>query len=427
MKELKGLIKKNWILLVISIGVILVVVIVLLTVFRVDTKREFKEGEYFLYLMEGSNSLVELEFYESHYECRLDDDVSICSNIETNVDGYQILDISLNETFTDEDMLNQNLVSVLTKVVDTYVNLNPEVNEFIIASNLHMPESIVQELQEATSHDIIFYIDYQSNLDEVRDSHNYYTVTFDTAGGSSIDSVVVKDGDAIEKPSDPNRDGYNFVGWYLGDIEYDFASLVTEDLTLIAKWEEVSEEVSNSTTPSKSNEINLNDNLKATLYHKDTGDTTCFFYMFVSNLTNVYPNLGLSDYSNSIKRAHYWPGDAADKADSEVSNDDLNNSSLSFDASKESSLESIFAKYENASGINIERFNNDNHRISFTYHYITFNGLDVADGTKANAEIQKALDGSTLFQGPCGGYDYYENITLTEELCDEFNLTCGRW
>ena len=72
-------------------------------------------------------------------------------------------------------------------------------------------------------------------------------------------------------------------------------------------------------------------------------------------------------------------------------------------------------------------FNNDNHKISFEYEYITFNGLDVADGTAANIEVVGVLKGAYLFQGPCGGYDIEENVTINEELCERFNLDCGRW
>lgn len=67
-------------------------------------------------------------------------------------------------------------------------------------------------------------------------STKLYTVSFDTAGGSSIDSQTVEEGASIEKPSDPTREGYSFSGWYFGDTAYDFSSKVTAKLTLNAKW-----------------------------------------------------------------------------------------------------------------------------------------------------------------------------------------------
>ena len=42
-------------------------------------------------------------------------------------------------------------------------------------------------------------------------------------------------------------------------------------------------------------------------------------------------------------------------------------------------------------------------------------------------EIQNILASSTKFNGPCSGFDSYENKTLTEELCSKYNLDCDRW
>lgn len=38
------------------------------------------------------------------------------------------------------------------------------------------------------------------------------------------------------KPADPTKDQSIFGGWYLGETEYDFATPVTEDISLTAKW-----------------------------------------------------------------------------------------------------------------------------------------------------------------------------------------------
>ena len=41
----------------------------------------------------------------------------------------------------------------------------------------------------------------------------------------------------VEKPEDPKKKDDTFVGWYLGnDTEYKFDSVITESLTLYAKW-----------------------------------------------------------------------------------------------------------------------------------------------------------------------------------------------
>ena len=48
---------------------------------------------------------------------------------------------------------------------------------------------------------------------------------------------TVKEGEKATKPADPVKEGYTFVGWFVGDKEYDFGA-VTADVTVTAKFEE---------------------------------------------------------------------------------------------------------------------------------------------------------------------------------------------
>ena len=63
-----------------------------------------------------------------------------------------------------------------------------------------------------------------------------YTVTFDTADGTSIDQQTIKDGGKVSKPDDPTREGYEFKGWTLNGVDYDFTAPVKADLVLTAVW-----------------------------------------------------------------------------------------------------------------------------------------------------------------------------------------------
>lgn len=51
-------------------------------------------------------------------------------------------------------------------------------------------------------------------------------------------AVQVVNGNA-SAPDTPVKSGYRFVGWYSGDAKWDFDTLVTENLTLTAKWEKI--------------------------------------------------------------------------------------------------------------------------------------------------------------------------------------------
>ena len=69
------------------------------------------------------------------------------------------------------------------------------------------------------------------------DPNTVYTVSFDSAGGSSVDSQEIKRGEKIEEPDVPTRAGYEFAGWYSGSIAWLFDSYtVRKDMTLTARW-----------------------------------------------------------------------------------------------------------------------------------------------------------------------------------------------
>ena len=66
-------------------------------------------------------------------------------------------------------------------------------------------------------------------------SFDEFTVTFDSDGGSAVAEQKVLNAPAV-KPADPNKDGYDFVGWYLGDTQYAFDTNVAANITLKAHW-----------------------------------------------------------------------------------------------------------------------------------------------------------------------------------------------
>jgi uncharacterized repeat protein (TIGR02543 family) len=70
------------------------------------------------------------------------------------------------------------------------------------------------------------------------------SVTFNTGGGSAVYSQYFLAGESytVSKPADPTRAGYIFKGWYADEefiAEYNFSSPVTSDITIYAKWENI--------------------------------------------------------------------------------------------------------------------------------------------------------------------------------------------
>lgn len=64
----------------------------------------------------------------------------------------------------------------------------------------------------------------------------YYTVTFDTAGGSVVADQIVKPGGMAVQPSNPTKSGSSFNGWYYNGSKYAFTTPVNKDVTLVAQW-----------------------------------------------------------------------------------------------------------------------------------------------------------------------------------------------
>ncbi len=69
---------------------------------------------------------------------------------------------------------------------------------------------------------------------------NTYTVTFNSQGGSAVDSQTVEHGGKVTKPTNPTKTGYTFGGWYKESgctNTWDFATdTVTTNVTLYAQW-----------------------------------------------------------------------------------------------------------------------------------------------------------------------------------------------
>ena len=68
-------------------------------------------------------------------------------------------------------------------------------------------------------------------------NNEYFTVSFDSDGGTEIASIQVPKFEGFEKPTDPKREDYIFDGWYVDGEKWSFIdSTVKSNITLKAKW-----------------------------------------------------------------------------------------------------------------------------------------------------------------------------------------------
>lgn len=75
------------------------------------------------------------------------------------------------------------------------------------------------------------------NFQTVNDPNKKVKVTIDLGYENKKESVEAIYGSTLNKPANPYRQGYNFIGWFLDNKEYDFNKKLDSNITLKAKWE----------------------------------------------------------------------------------------------------------------------------------------------------------------------------------------------
>lgn len=64
------------------------------------------------------------------------------------------------------------------------------------------------------------------------------TVSFQSNGGTNVNSIELLSGTSIFEPLKPTLKNHTFLGWYLNDELFDFNTKINENITLVAKWKE---------------------------------------------------------------------------------------------------------------------------------------------------------------------------------------------
>jgi len=77
------------------------------------------------------------------------------------------------------------------------------------------------------------------------------TVSFDSLGGTDVETQIIEINTSVREPSAPKRDGYKFIEWQLNSKKFDFDTKITENITLKAKWEKVDVQQNTGTTVRK--------------------------------------------------------------------------------------------------------------------------------------------------------------------------------
>ena len=94
-----------------------------------------------------------------------------------------------------------------------------------------------------------------------KDIKEAITITFDTKGGSIIDSITIGKDTELTLPKEPTRDGYVFKGWVeKNEIPIYNKVLLAENTTLYAVWEKVENKKTSPKTEEPKANTNTNNN-----------------------------------------------------------------------------------------------------------------------------------------------------------------------
>lgn len=85
-----------------------------------------------------------------------------------------------------------------------------------------------------------------------------YTVIFDSCGGTVVETISVKNKKTVQKPTDPQKEGYTFEYWSLNGEYFDFSTKITSDITLVAVWKQILNEPTRKIMTPKNVKINEN-------------------------------------------------------------------------------------------------------------------------------------------------------------------------
>ncbi len=283
--------------------------------------------------------------------------------------------------------------------------------------------------------------------EEPMPEEKYYKILFDTNGGSYIDSLTIKEGDKLSKPENPTRDGYEFVAWLSNEEEYDFETPIQEDITLKASWKKIEEKESTTkeTTTSKKSttskttssssstidKINLNDYISVTVNYYNYAQPRGYY--FITNLASVFPEFA-GKTSITVGFNDDTVGDGIDILLKDW--EEAVNSKFTYDTAKEANAKNTIEKInkENKKGI-LFTPQIDNHGIDYQYEYLTISNTSYKSLNNALVESKDSIKSEigSIFSGAIRvtlpGYGVYpkHDKLLTEDVCNEYHLTCSRW
>lgn len=169
-----------------------------------------------------------------------------------------LLFMFFNKPTYNVDFISDNVVidTISVKRNETIARPEDPQKEGYIFVNWYL-DNVVYDFNSKITGNITLTAVWDIVLDE--ESENNFIITFNTDGGNIISPIKVEKDGKITKPDDPRKEGYKFLGWFykLGEEEKEFDfenTVVTENITIYAKWEKIEEPKSSSQSKNSNKE-----------------------------------------------------------------------------------------------------------------------------------------------------------------------------
>lgn len=187
----------------------------------------------------GDTVIAEGCFY--NYKGTIPEFNSGCTVVEVDAPTYTVT-VSTNDSTKGNPYIESEGTTQTTVVRGGTVIITINVVE-----NFRVKTVTVNGTEIAYSDDTITLKDVRENTEVLIEYYepSTYTITFDAQNNTTPTTQTVVEGELLQEPENPTKEGYKFAGWYL-DAEctnkYNFDNKVIEPFTLYAKWVDESHE-----------------------------------------------------------------------------------------------------------------------------------------------------------------------------------------
>ena len=187
-------------------------------------------------MLEISEIESNIELLNSKIDELEEDFEKLIDEVESIIENTDLVEIENIQNQIDSINLqieeNNQLISASKEELETSLaNLKKEYADIISSIQTEIDEIGAQEQI------ILDRLDAIDNLLDLLLEKEYFVVTFNSNGGSSVESQLIQKYNKVVLPEQPTRNGYDFQGWYVGEEKWSFIGYsVTEDITLTAKW-----------------------------------------------------------------------------------------------------------------------------------------------------------------------------------------------